>query len=146
MNVNEKGNIGLIEVIRDLSRKGYECFTPFHDYSAVDLIAMNSKHEVKRLQIKYREFIEDLVDIPLSSVVNGKKVPIDLSAVDGYAVYIPSVDSVCYISKYMIPEEFKGFRIRKTPRKNKVNIDKYQVPLYNTLLNEEVIWWDGREA
>ena len=32
MNVNEKGCIGLIEVIRDLTKKGYECFTPIHDY------------------------------------------------------------------------------------------------------------------
>lgn len=143
MNVNEKGNIGLIEIIRDLSKKGYECFIPFHDYSAVDLIVMNKNYEVKRLQIKYREFIEDLVDIPLSSVVNGKKVPVDLSAIDGYAVYIPSVDSVCYISKSMIPTEFKGFRIRKSPRKVKINIDRYQVPVYNTLLSEEVIWRVG---
>ena len=36
MNVNEKkGVTGLIEVIRDLNRKGYECFTPFNDFSAV---------------------------------------------------------------------------------------------------------------
>ena len=53
MNVNEKGNIGLIEIIRDLARKNIECFIPIHDYSAIDLIGIN-KEKIYRLQAKYR--------------------------------------------------------------------------------------------
>ena len=52
MNVNEKGAIGLIEVIRDLTKKGFECFTPIHDYSAIDLIALDPNKKPIRLQIK----------------------------------------------------------------------------------------------
>ena len=53
MNVNEKGNIGLIKVIADLYSKGYHCFTPFDDHCAVDLIALdkNGKHTDYKLNI-----------------------------------------------------------------------------------------------
>jgi hypothetical protein len=141
MNVNEKGNIGLIEVIRDLTKKGYECFTPLHDYSAVDLIVMDKNYNVKKLQVKYRQVDSRInsVEIPFSTVVNGKKIPIDLSAIDGWAVYIPDVDSVCYFNKEQI-RNVKNFRIRKEVGKNTINVDKSRAPLYSELLDESIIW------
>ena len=143
MNTNEKGAIGLIEVIRDLTKKGYECFTPLHDYSAVDLIVLDRNHVPVKLQIKYREFKDDIIDIGFSTVVNGKKVPIDLSAIDGWAIYIPDVDAVCYIPKSDIPPGAKGTRIRKTPGSKTINIDKKAIIVYKQLLNEEKIWKGG---
>jgi len=141
MNVNEKGNIGLIEVIRDLTKKGYECFTPLHDYSAVDLIVMDKNYNVKKLQVKYRQVDSRInsVEIPFSTVVNGKKIPIDLSAIDGWAVYIPDVDSICYFNKEQI-RNVKTFRIRKEVGKNTINVDKSRAPLYSELLDESIIW------
>jgi PD-(D/E)XK endonuclease len=141
MNVNQKGNIGLIEVIRDLTQKGYECFTPFHDYSAVDLIIMNKNNELKKLQIKYREFNSDVTTIEFVSVVNGKRIPIDLNAIDGWAIYIPEVEKVCYISKKQIPKDTRSFRIRKNAGANTINVDKLKSPVYTELLSEECLWW-----
>ena len=141
MNVNEKGNVGLIEVIRDLNKKGYECFTPFHDYSAVDLIIMNKKNELKKLQIKYREFTNDIAVVEFVSVVNGKRIPIDLTAIDGWAIYIPEVEKVCYISKKQIKEDTRSFRIRKNTGANTINVDKAKSPVYIDLLSEECLWW-----
>ena len=141
MNVNEKGNIGLIEVIRDLNKKGYECFTPFHDYSAVDLIIMNKKNELKKLQIKYREFTNDTAVVEFVSVVNGKRIPIDLTAIDGWAIYIPEVEKVCYISKTQIKENTRSFRIRKNTGANTINVDKTKSPVYTEILSEECLWW-----
>lgn len=140
MNVNEKGNVGLIEVIRNLSKKGYECFTPFHDYSPVDLLVMNKDYSVKKLQIKYRDFNKDIIDVPLCSVVNGKRVPIDRSAIDGWAIYIPSVDQVCYVANRDIPENATSFRIRKDPGKKTINVDKQAARLYSDITSEDVIW------
>lgn len=143
MNANEKGSIGLIEVIRDLTRKGYECFTPLHDYSAVDLIVLDSNHVPVKLQVKYREFKNDLIEIGFNTVVNGKKVPIDLSAIDGWAIYIPDVDTVCYIAKSDIEPTAKGTRIRKTPGSKTINIDKKASPVYKQLLDETKVWKGG---
>ena len=41
MNVNEKGNLGLLKVITDLYSKGFTCFTPFDDYNPVDYNKIN---------------------------------------------------------------------------------------------------------
>lgn len=146
MNVNEKGSIGLIEVVRDLTRKGHECFLPIHDYSAVDCIAMRSDRTLSRLQVKYREFRKGIIDIPFHTMVNGKRCPIDMSAIDAWAIYIPSKDAICYISKCMVGETLKGFRLRETIGAKTINIDKIQVPLYSDVLCERVIWKGGREA
>ena len=100
MNVNEKGNIGLIKVMADLYSKGYHCFTPFDDHSPVDLITLDNTGNVRRLQVKYRSISEKRKHYELSarSVVNGKVVPIDRSLIDGWAVYLADEDKVIYLS------------------------------------------------
>lgn len=98
MNVNLKGDIGLIETIRKLTHEGFECFLPMNDHSPVDLIAMKDCR-LHRLQVKYRTLVRGHIDVPLHSVVNGKKVPINVDAIDGWAVYCPEVDEVVFINK-----------------------------------------------
>ena len=100
MNVNEKGNIGLIKVMADLYSKGYHCFTPFDDHSPVDLITVDSTGDVRRLQVKYRSVSEKRKHYELSakSVVNGKSIPINRNLIDGWAVYLADEDKVIYLS------------------------------------------------
>lgn len=118
MNVNKKGSLGLVEVMRDLSRKEIECFLPIHDYSAVDLIAMHN-YNVYRLQVKYRETFRGMIEIPFKTVVNGKSVPIDFNAIDGWAVFCPEVDKVIYISKSEVDLTKGSVTFRLTPSKNR---------------------------
>lgn len=99
MNVNQKGSIGLIEAIRNLTKKGYECFTPIHDYSPVDVIVMDQEFRTYKLQVKYRETFRGVIEIHFRSMVNGKSKKIDFNAIDGWAVFCPEVDSVVYINK-----------------------------------------------
>ena len=100
MNVNKKGNIGLIKVMADLYDKGYHCFTPFDDYCPVDLIVLDKTGNVKRLQVKYRSIDEkrNRYELSARSVVNGKSMPIDRSLIDGWAVYLADEDKVVYLS------------------------------------------------
>ena len=121
MNVNQKGAVGLIEVIRDLTKQGYECFTPIHDYSAVDLMALKN-NKVLRLQVKYREATNGIIEVSFSSVVNKKKVPVDLNAFDGWAIYCPDVDKVVYVNKDEVNISAKGFYFRLTNSTKKANI------------------------
>ena len=121
MNVNEKGAIGLIEVIRDLTKKGYECFTPIHDYSRVDLIVLDKNWKPIRLQVKYRTTCRGAIGVGFNTVVNGKKIPIDLTAIDGWAVYCPEVDTVVYVKKDEINTELGGFSFRLTAGKATCN-------------------------
>jgi PD-(D/E)XK endonuclease len=130
MNVNQKGSIGLIEVIRDLTKKGYECFIPIHDYSPVDLIVMNEKFNTFKIQVKYRETYRGIIDVAFKSMVNGESKPIDLDAIDGWAVYCPEVDKVVYVGKHEIDLTKNGFAFRLTEGKNSVNINKVKRKIY----------------
>lgn len=97
MNTNEKGNIGLIKVIADLYSKGFYCFTPFDDYSPVDLIALSATGKTYRLQIKYRSPEKyDRYELSARSIVNGKSTPIDRTMIDSWAVYLSDIDAVVY--------------------------------------------------
>ncbi len=100
MNVNEKGNIGLIKAMADLYSKGYHCFTPFDDHSPVDLIVLDKTGQTRRLQVKYRSLDKKRNHYELSarSVVNGKSIPIDRNLIDGWAVYLADEDKVIYLS------------------------------------------------
>ena len=63
-----------------------------------------------------------------------------ISIIHKWAVYLPEVDTVCYVSKSMIEENTKSFRIRKTEGKTTINIDRKAAPLYTNIINEAVLW------
>lgn len=130
MNVNEKGSIGLVEVIRDLTRKGYEIFVPLHDYSAIDVIAINKEFKIIKLQVKYRETYRGVIEVHFRSMVNGKAVAIDFDAIDGWAVYCPEVDCVVYVNKSDVDISKGGFSFRLSPGSNSVNISKTKRKIY----------------
>ena len=133
MNVNQKGSIGLIEVIRDLTKKGFECFTPIHDYSAVDLIAMKD-YKVYRLQVKYREEFRNAIEVHFSSMVNGKSIRIDIEMIDGWAVYCPQVESVVYISKSDVDLTKGSFSFRlQEGKKNTTGVKRKLYTEYSEL-------------
>lgn len=100
MNVNQKGVSGLIKVLDDLQSKGFYTFPAFDDHSPVDLIAMNGEGRPFRLQVKYRtKNAKGKYELPASSVVNKKRIPIDMSLIDGWAVYLSDHGKVAYIPK-----------------------------------------------
>ena len=98
MNVNEKGNLGLIKVIGDLYSKDFTAFTPFDDYNPVDCIAVDKDGKCFRIQVKYRSPGRgDKYEISASSMVNGKGVAIDRNLIDCWAVYLSDIDKVVYM-------------------------------------------------
>lgn len=106
MNVNGKGVSGLIKVMNDLQEKGYYLFPAFDDHSPVDLISMSNSGKTYRLQVKYRSKdrrkISEKYVIHSSSVVNGERIPIDKTLIDGWAVYLADCDKVVYLSIDMV--------------------------------------------
>ena len=106
MNVNQKGVKGLLKVMQDLHEKGFYTFTAFDDHSPIDLIAVNKQGVCYRLQIKYREKDpkkkSEKYILSATSVVNGKKIPIDRNMIDGWAVYLLNCDKVVYIKKQFL--------------------------------------------
>jgi len=144
MNVNEKGHVGLLKVMNDLALKGYECFIPVHDYSAIDLIVLNRDYISVRLQVKYRAANNNVIEIPMSSVVNGKKIPINRTAIDGWVVYVSDIDKVLYISStYAVDRNYIGIRLVEG---NIRMSRKDPTPMWNNFLDETQLWMAGSAA
>ena len=126
MNVNQKGVKGLIKVIDDLQDRGYYTFTAFDDHSPVDLIALSSDGVSKRLQVKYRQKdsrkLSERYEISAVSVVNGKKIPIDRSMIDGWAIYLSDSNKVVYIKKELLNDKI-GLTI--DPNKDYGELDEW---------------------
>ena len=126
MNVNQKGVKGLIKVIDDLQDRGYYTFTAFDDHSPVDLIALSSEGVSKRLQVKYRQKdprkLSERYEISAVSVVNGKKIPIDRSMIDGWAIYLSDSNKVVYIKKELLNDKI-GLTI--DPNKDYGELDEW---------------------
>lgn len=127
MNTNQKGHIGLACVLKDLAQRGYETFLPPHDYSCIDLIVIDSKAITKRLQVKYREPKHGTlsVRIPLYSVVNGIKMFIDQSKIDGWALYCPTNDKLFYVPISAA----------------KANKFEFGFPIYTTDYSDPALFW-----
>ena len=113
MNVNQKGAYGLVEVIRDLTRKGYECFLPFDDHSPVDVIALDPiTYRSYKLQVKYRSAEMGMVEVQFRTISMGIHNKINFDAIDGWACYNPDIDKVIYICKSEIDETKKAIKFR----------------------------------
>lgn len=111
MNVNEKGNIGLLKVINDLYDKGFHCYLPFDDYSVVDCIAMNKEGKSFKLQVKFRSKNEyGSYEFHASSVINGKRVLVTKDIIDFWAIYLADLDKIVYISNSIFDSQ-KSFHI-----------------------------------
>jgi len=112
MNVNQKGFVGLTRTVAHLAELGYEVFLPAQDFSAADLVVINEQGMVKRLQVKYRAAKNGVVFIPLHTVVNGKKVPIDRNRIDGWAVYVPVYEMILYVPVAVAEHYASAFSVR----------------------------------
>ena len=101
----------MLKVMAKLHDEGYITFTPFCDYSPVDLIAMDSNGKVFRLQVKYRTRNSPTArnkacnySVAASSMVNGVRVAIDRNMIDGWAIYLADDDKLIFVSV----KEFTG--------------------------------------
>lgn len=130
-NVNKKGNIGLIETIRYLTKKGLECFLPLHDYSGIDLIAYCGKTgKTWKIQVKYRTAKGGTIEIPFESIVNGKRIRNNIDIIDVWAVYCPNIDQVIFIDRDSINPKKSSFSFRISPCHNK---NKQLLPMYTDI-------------
>lgn len=136
MNSNEKGDIGLSKVIADVVSKGYFIFLPLSDRTHVDLIIANKKMNLKRIQIKYISINKGgVLSIVTSTVINGKKTPMDLSQTDIWAIYCPDNDKIYYVStNELLYKKTFNLRINK-PKQIQKNIN-----YGNDYLSFENVW------
>lgn len=122
MNTNKKGDIGLVKVMSDLVTKDYFIFMPLSDTTCVDLVVSNDSMILKKLQVKYCKLTDGRMCICTSTVVNGKKIPVDLSKIDIWAIYCPDNDKVYYLdTKELIGKKTMNLRVVESVTNKKIN-------------------------
>ena len=136
MNTNQKGDIGLSHVITDIIEKGFFPFLPFSDTTHVDLIIADEKMKIQRVQVKYINTGKTgTLLISTATVVNGKKVPVDLSKIDIWAIYCPNTKEIYYIRSV----ELLGMKTM-TLRINEPKKTQYNVRYAKNYLDLNKIW------
>lgn len=120
MNTNEKGNRGLANVILDVINKEYFVFLPFTDTTHVDLIIADKKMKLYRVQVKYSGVNKKgVITASVSNVVDRKRVLVDLSHVDLWAIFCPDTKEVYYVSTKELQGKTSAMLLRVNPSKNK---------------------------
>jgi hypothetical protein len=120
----DKGDFAVAMVLADLRKNGIICCLPISEHLPFDMVAiMPDMTTLMRLQVKYRKAngyggIELLFR---SNYYNSKKIyskPIDLSEIDGFALYNPDTDTTYYLSANMIKDKAKSITLRLRPTAN----------------------------
>ncbi|MDX2077482.1 MAG: group I intron-associated PD-(D/E)XK endonuclease [bacterium] len=120
----DKGDLAVAMALADLRKHGIVCCLPISEHLPFDMVAiMPDMTTLVRLQVKYRKAngyggIELLFR---SNYYNSKKIyskPIDLSEIDGFALYNPDTDTTYYLSANMIKDKAKSITLRLRPTAN----------------------------
>jgi hypothetical protein len=99
MNTNQKGSVAETFAMYKFQSHGFSCYKPIHDYSPIDLLVTKDLSEILRVQVKYLKLQNGKIGIPTDSVVNGKRVPNDLSKIDIWACFIPEYNNMIFVKK-----------------------------------------------
>ena len=125
MNTNEKGNRGLGNVIADVINKGYFIFLPLTDTTIVDVIIADNKMNLFKTQVKYSSVNKKgVIKVSTSNVVDRKRVPVNISLIDLWAIYCPETNNVYYVPKKELEGITNGMSLRiNTPKIKNPNIN-----------------------
>ncbi|MDZ4669993.1 MAG: group I intron-associated PD-(D/E)XK endonuclease [Phototrophicales bacterium] len=120
----DKGDLAVAMTLADLRKHGIICCLPISEHLPFDVVAiMPDTTTLVRLQVKYRK-ANGYGGIDLmfrSNYYNSKKIyskPIDLSAIDGFAIYNPDTDAVYYLSAESMQNRGKSITLRIRPSAN----------------------------
>jgi hypothetical protein len=115
-----KGDLGVLKAKLDLFQKGFLILSPETEHAPFDLVAYKDNSFV-RIQVKYREVVDGKIEIKGRTSWadrNGThERDYDLSAIDVFCVYVPSIDS-CFYFKAELFEKNKTINFRVEAPKN----------------------------
>ena len=118
---SDKGDIGVLSIAADLTKKGCDIFIPMSSTLPYDLL-VGKNNKFYKVSVKYREEKNGVVDIEFKRAVisNSKKTKrrLENDEVDFFAIYCPTTDK-CYYINFIEFEHLKcGIRLRINPTGN----------------------------
>ena len=65
-HTKDKGDLGLVKVMCDLSEQGFKILSPFSEHLPFDLVAFSPvSGNLYKVQVKYKKLTKGVVNIPL---------------------------------------------------------------------------------
>lgn len=100
MTSNQKGNLGEVRVLSEFVKLGVQCYLPYGDGSAVDLIA-DFGGKLNRIQVKTSEHLNKAGAMEWSVTrqegYHGNRANYSLNDIDYFAFYCIETDIVCLV-------------------------------------------------
>lgn len=125
MHSKQKGTLAETKVVADLYNKGFSVASVVDDLLPFDLICIDSKYNLYKIQVKYCRLKNGVITLPLRRCMSNKTLQYTryytIQEVDVFAIYCPDIDECLYI-KSDILESFKNvfiIRVNKSLNNNK---------------------------
>lgn len=102
-HTKDKGDLGLMKVMCDLSEQGFKILTPFSEHLPFDLVVFSPvSGRLYKVQVKYRKSSKGVVKVPLrTSFLSGSGSVTKRykgGDFDVIAVYCPDTQSCAYLT------------------------------------------------
>jgi hypothetical protein len=99
-HTKNKGDLGVVEAMADLTRKGWSIFVPLTEHEAFDLVAYCDGRFL-RVQVKYRAAVKGVISFPMKTCWADRHgvhtVPIDRTSIDLLCAYCPDTHACYYL-------------------------------------------------
>ena len=144
IDTKNKRDIGLTQIIADLTKKDVKIALPISEHLPFDLIAISPDNRLSRVSIKYSGGDEKAV-ISLRTISSNSKgynvKYVNFDDVDAFAVYSPITGECYYVNKNQIKSK-NAFSIRISGEVK----SKFGVKFAKDFLDFNVLWSDNRTS
>jgi hypothetical protein len=118
-HTKNKGDLGLVQAMADLTAKGWAILVPLTEHEAFDVVAYREARFL-RVQVKYRAAVNGAVMFPMKTCWADRhgvhSVPINRQAIDLLCAYCPDTDACYYVDPAQVLGA--GVTLRIAPAKN----------------------------
>ena len=103
-HTKDKGDLGMIQIMADLSRKGFKILTPLSEHLPFDIVAYHpDSGDLYKVQCKYKSSVGGVIKVDLRNCYSSSKgcsvKRYDLGAFDVLGIYAVDIDECLYVKE-----------------------------------------------
>ncbi len=134
-HTKNKGDLGSIMAMADMTAKGWSILLPLTEHAAFDFVAYIGERFL-RVQAKYRCMVDGVALVALRSVWTDRHgthtVPLDRGAIDLLCIYVPEDGRCFYVDPKLVRGKSFGLRFAPTLNNNSKRVtwakDHLEIP------------------
>lgn len=138
IDTKDKGDVGLTQIIADLTKNDIKIALPMSEHLPFDIIAISNDNKLSRVSVKYSGG-DEIATISLRTISSNSKGYnvkfVNFDDVDAFAVYSPMTNQCYYVHKsQMKTKNAFSIRISGEPK------SKYGVHFAKDFIDNKVLW------